>query len=149
MPKKKRLQTNKCNFTAVKSGVSHPYNSMGIHILADFFGVECRKQLLNETRQLTEVAMEAALLGRHRILKNLSYSFKPEGATIVLLLAESHLSIHTYPEHAFTSVDLYSCGRTAKPRVTIGFLLKSFKPKSWKIIQITRGNSNTEVFEIT
>ena len=55
------------------------------------------------------------------IVKELRHDFTPQGCTYLALLSESHLAIHTYPEHDYISVDLYTCGGRADARAAVGY----------------------------
>lgn len=80
---------------------------MGVHVLANFFG--CPEEILTRrepiARLLSEVAEEAGLSP----LKQEFHQFQPAGVTGFLLLAESHLSIHTWPEHGSMAIDIFCC----------------------------------------
>ncbi|MCB9730188.1 MAG: S-adenosylmethionine decarboxylase [Deltaproteobacteria bacterium] len=72
-------------------------------------------------------ALVAGLLARARehlsVLGELVHRFEPHGITALLVLSESHLSLHTYPEHAFVSLDLYLCNPAAEPHAILDALL--------------------------
>ena len=58
----------------------------------------------------------------------LDHHFDPQGSSGVILLAESHLAWHTWPEHEFISLDIYTCGNTAMPRRAVDFLVDQLQP---------------------
>ena len=60
------------------------------------------------------------------------------GITGVVMLAESHMSIHTWPEHGYAAVDIFMCG-DCDPKSTLETLMELFKPKSYSINELTRG----------
>ncbi len=82
--------------------------ALGLHILADLHGVS--PDLIDRVeaiKNLLETAVRVAGLTK---ISSHYYQFQPHGATGVILLAESHISIHTWPEHGLATVDVYPCG---------------------------------------
>lgn len=84
---------------------------VGLHVTLDFY--ECDPALLHDGQRLRSALLAAAKMGRFRVLGEAHHSFEPHGFSCVLLLAESHLSIHTWPELRFAAVDIFSCRKTA------------------------------------
>ncbi len=82
---------------------------MGQHGLLDLYGVD--KALLCDEQQISHYLTEAAHLAGATILQSHFHSFGVhDGVTGVLLLSESHMSIHTWPEHQFAAIDIFMCG---------------------------------------
>ena len=81
---------------------------LGRHLLMDFY--DCNIQLLNDDTYLEEALHRAALAAGAHVLSTHFHRFSPQGITGVLSLRESHFAIHTWPEHRFAAVDLFSCG---------------------------------------
>ncbi len=82
--------------------------SLGRHLLLDFY--DCSPQLLNDDTYLEQALRRAATAAGAHVLSAHFHRFSPQGITGVLSLRESHLAIHTWPEHCFAAVDLFSCG---------------------------------------
>ncbi|HID17801.1 TPA: adenosylmethionine decarboxylase [Candidatus Bathyarchaeota archaeon] len=80
-----------------------------IHIIAEFFGVDSRK--IAKAGRLKEVLDEVVAKSRLKPISSLSHQFEPFGATCLYLLKESHLCVHTWPEHSYLTVDLFSCDK--------------------------------------
>lgn len=103
--------------------------TIGVHVLANLKG--CHTDFLNKSdvvlRMLNEVVSEAKL---NKVGETV-HQFEPQGATAVILLAESHISIHTWPEHNFAAVDIFTCGKEGDAEKTFEILLKKFKPKEY------------------
>lgn len=112
------------------------YGTKGLHILADFWGMEAGK--LDDLGYLMKSLNEAARISGATILGGIHHKFNPFGVTVVLLLSESHLSIHTYPEHGYASIDCYTCGN-ADPQKAIDYLIDELKPVHKQIRIIKRG----------
>lgn len=86
------------------------YEFTGRHLIASYFG--CDSEALTNKAKLTE-AMKSAVKASGALLLNfVEHEFAEGGVTLVMLLAESHSSIHTYPEHGACFVDLFTCGHT-------------------------------------
>lgn len=113
------------------------YMTEGIHILCDAFGVD--KGILDDLDFL-EMTMVQGVEKCGATVKGIQHQkFEPNGVTILLLLSESHFSIHTYPEHQFASIDCYTCGQHADPEIAVKHLLEKLKPETHKAISVKRG----------
>ncbi len=84
------------------------YLFRGKHFIASYAG--CDEKALTDVEQLRTVMEDAAKQSGATILDSSYYVFPPDGLTMVILLSESHASIHTYPEHKSCFVDLFTCG---------------------------------------
>jgi S-adenosylmethionine decarboxylase len=73
------------------------------------------------------------------VLSVQSKQFEPQGATVLVLLSESHLSIHTYPEKGFAALDCYTCGETVDPQIAISHMLSILKPEKYYLKNWIRG----------
>ena len=81
--------------------------SMGVHVLANFFA--CPEPLLTQKERVAELLAEVVREAGLRPLKQEFHQFQPTGVTGFVLLAESHLSVHTWPEHRSMAVDIFCC----------------------------------------
>lgn len=72
------------------------------------------------------------------ILKIAEHKFEPQGITIIILLAESHMSLHSFPEKNYCAIDCFTCG-IMDPMIGINYLTQNFKSKIFKIKKIIRG----------
>jgi S-adenosylmethionine decarboxylase len=115
------------------------YNSYGRHILADVYGVNAK--LLDDLAGLTTLLVDAANDCGATVLGVESKHFDPSGVTVLVLLSESHVSIHTYPDLGFAAVDCYTCGDIADPQKAIDYILEVLKPKKVYMKRHTRGMS--------
>ena len=109
----------------------------GSHLLADLFGVAA--DLLRDQIALDVLLRGAAIGAGARVLGSHFHSFgADEGVTGVVLLAESHLSIHTWPESGFAAVDIFMCG-AADPGVALEILVGALEPARRRIETVNRG----------
>lgn len=82
-------------------------NGLGLHILMEFH--KCSSDILNNLNIL-EIAMnDAANVSGSTIIKSVFHQFAPQGVTGVVIIAESHLAIHTWPEHNYAAIDFFTC----------------------------------------
>jgi len=101
--------------------------SIGRHCIAEL-GEGCSK-LLNDEDYIKHCLREAAIESGATFLSVTSHKFEPQGVTAVALLSESHISIHTWPEHGYAAVDAFTCGTHCNPEVAISYLKHCFKLK--------------------
>ena len=84
------------------------YESSGKHMICDFKGIK-NNGLLNNMDQLNVMLKQICIDNEFQILNEIQYKFEPIGCSILFLLSESHLSIHTFPEKNHMSFDIYTC----------------------------------------
>jgi S-adenosylmethionine decarboxylase len=84
------------------------YKSSGKHMICDFKGIK-NEELLNNIDKLKYVLKQICIDNDFQILNDMQYKFEPIGCSIIFLLSESHLSIHTFPEKNHMSFDIYTC----------------------------------------
>ncbi|MEH6437573.1 adenosylmethionine decarboxylase [Massilia sp. DD77] len=117
--------------------MSTPHRPAGIHLLADLAGVE--PALLLDAAAIDALLREAALAAGARILHSHFHTFGPGmGVTGVLLLAESHISIHTWPEHGFAAADIFMCGE-AQPLRALDIIERALSPATRTVRTVERG----------
>ena len=111
--------------------------AVGQHILADLHGVEPR--LLRDATAMEGLLREAACAAGARVLGSHFHSFGLEGGvTGVVLLAESHISVHTWPESMFAAADIFMCGAADAERA-LALLLRALAPARHGIQTAARG----------
>jgi len=109
----------------------------GIHLLADLHGIEA--SLLTDAERIDALLREAALAAGARILHSHFHTFGPGmGITGVLLLAESHISIHTWPEVGFAAADIFMCG-AARPQLALDVIDQALAPGAREVKIVERG----------
>jgi S-adenosylmethionine decarboxylase len=121
------------------------YSTFGRHVAVDTWGVQF--DLLNDAEFLKKEMIEAAEACGATVLSVQAKQFSPQGATVLVLLSESHLSIHTYPERGFAALDCYTCGETVDPQVAIDYLVSVLKPEKTYAKKLVRGTGELQVVE--
>jgi S-adenosylmethionine decarboxylase len=112
------------------------FDTVGAHVLADFWG--CQFEKLDDAELLMNSLKQAAKSAKMTILGEESYKFTPQGFTGLLLLSESHISIHTYPERGYAAIDVYTCGGGMTQKA-IDFLKEVLQPAHVQQMLVQRG----------
>ena len=95
------------------------------HLLLELY--KCDYEKLDDESFLRCTINNAAKLANAKVLDLISNKFDPQGVTAIALLAESHLSIHTWPESRYSAVDIFTCGQNMKPDLACQFLIESLR----------------------
>ncbi len=122
--KMEKYQTNNVNETK------------GFHYLIDFENITFDK--LNDIKYLDDIFITTIKLSKMNLISKKFHNFKPQGITGFYLLAESHLSFHTWPEKGQLSLDLYTCGDDKFAQEGIKFILDKFKTSKYKLNKLPR-----------
>ncbi len=115
----------------------HP--AVGQHYILELYN--CEPNGLNDEQFVRQAVIDAAVRAGATLLQVNSHCFSPCGVTALGLLAESHLSIHTWPETGYVAIDLFTCGHTATPQKACTFLTDYFKAVRHNTIIVPRGHS--------
>jgi len=86
---------------------------MGDHYLLNLYG--CNSYKLNDEKLIKKLLHDAAYCAKMTVLNTMTHKFYPQGVTGIVMLAESHISIHTWPEEGKAAVDVYTCGSNQAP----------------------------------
>ncbi|MCD6084741.1 MAG: adenosylmethionine decarboxylase [Desulfurococcales archaeon] len=100
------------------------YRVYGRHVYGSLYG--CDPELLSSPDYLKKVIIGAAKVGRMTLLDVKYWHIYP-GVSLVAIILESHITIHTWPEHEFATVDVYSCGKGTDPEVAFKYIAKALK----------------------
>ena len=93
------------------------------HFLLELY--RCDYEKLNDESFLRCTLNNAAKFANATVLNLVSNKFEPQGVTAIALLAESHLSIHTWPEEYYSAVDIFTCGKNMKPDASCKYLIQA------------------------
>lgn len=113
----------------------------GVHILADFY--ECRSEELDNVPLIRRYMHEAAVKSRATIVEECFHRFEPHGVSGVVVIQESHLTIHTWPEHRYASIDLFTCGWRIDPWAAFDYLKETLRCDNVEYRDLSRGIRNT------
>ena len=106
------------------------------HLLLDLYRCDCEK--LNDESFLRCILNRSAKLANATVLNLTSNKFEPQGVTAIALLAESHISIHTWPESNYSAVDIFTCGQNMMPELASQYLIESLVAKEHSLRVIDR-----------
>ncbi|MDO8424474.1 MAG: adenosylmethionine decarboxylase [bacterium] len=118
-----------------KSGKNKKHKYSGIHFLAEFWN----GRIIDDAEKIREILVEAVKRANNTPLEFVVHKFHPQGVTGIVLLAESHISIHTWPEFNYVALDIYTCGDKSLPLKALEYLKSEFQPKRFEISKIKRG----------
>jgi S-adenosylmethionine decarboxylase proenzyme len=117
-------------------------SAFGRHILAEYF--ECGCTYLDSEGAIRNFMLEAARRTGATIVGSIFHHFSPQGVSGVVIIAESHLAIHTWPEFRYVSVDLFTCGTKVDPWIGFEYLKEKLQSKRWASKEIIRGTVKGE-----
>ena len=108
----------------------------GKHILLELY--QCDNQKLNDESFLRCTLSKAAKFANATVLNLISNKFEPQGVTAIALLAESHISIHTWPESNYSAVDIFTCGQNMMPELASKYLVEALNAEDHLLRVIER-----------
>jgi len=111
--------------------------TLGRHILVEFYG--CTPDIMNDVIKIEQSMVNAAIEARATVINSTFHHFSPYGVSGVVVIQESHLAIHTWPEYRYAAVDIFTCGDEVNPWVSFDFLKKAFEADYGSAIEINRG----------
>jgi len=111
--------------------------ALGKHLLLEL--KDCNHELLNDIAYLKTALSEVATQIGATVVKDSFYQFTPQGVSGVVIIAESHISIHTWPEHNYAAVDVFTCGDVIEPKNADKPLTEKLKAGSATYIELKRG----------
>ena len=106
------------------------------HLLLELY--RCDYEKLNDESFLRCSLNRAAKLANATVLNLISNKFEPQGVTAIALLAESHMSIHTWPESNYSAVDIFTCGQNMLPEFASQYLIEAMKAEEHTLRVIER-----------
>ncbi|MEL6697454.1 MAG: adenosylmethionine decarboxylase [Bacteroidota bacterium] len=110
---------------------------LGLHVLVEYYDID--PALGSKAAFVEEVMLSAAQTADMQYLHHYFHQFSPFGVTGIVAVQESHLSIHTWPEHTYAAVDVFTCGNEDALKMAIEEIGKKLKARHWKILEVPRG----------
>jgi len=111
--------------------------ALGRHILVEFFN--CNSDILNDVNRIEEYMVNAAKTAEATIINSTFHHFSPYGVSGVVVIQESHLAIHTWPEFRYAAVDIFTCGDVIDPWIGYDELKRNFEAEQGSAMEINRG----------
>jgi S-adenosylmethionine decarboxylase len=112
-------------------------DTRGRHVIAELDG--CDPDLLAQVERVRDLMIEAARAAGATPLADSMHEFAGGGVSGFVLLAESHISIHTWPEHGYAAVDIYTCGAHTMPDLACGYLAQHLGCEVLRTTALDRG----------
>ncbi|AJC74545.1 S-adenosylmethionine decarboxylase [Pseudothermotoga hypogea DSM 11164 = NBRC 106472] len=115
--------------------------SLGRHLIAEFY--DCDPQAIDDVEFVEEKMKNAAIIAGATIVGSSFHRFLPYGVSGVVVISESHLTIHTWPEYRYAAIDLFTCGEDTDPWKAFEYLKQVFKAKRTQVFEHLRGDYRT------
>ena len=112
-------------------------NILGSHILIEAY--DCDPEILDDIEVVEETMVDAALKAGAEVREVAFHKFSPQGVSGVVVISESHLSVHTWPEFGYAAVDVFTCGDTVDPIVAVDHIRDRFKARRALTSEVKRG----------
>ncbi len=112
-------------------------NALGHHILCEFY--DCDALSIGKADTVEQLMLDAATLSGATIVNHCFHQFSPYGVSGVVVIAESHLAIHTWPEYGYAAVDLFTCGDSIDGWTAFEHLKNGFSSKRVEQKEFFRG----------
>ncbi|MCE5195138.1 MAG: adenosylmethionine decarboxylase [Nitrospiraceae bacterium] len=112
-------------------------HALGKHLLVEL--KDCDPEIIKSLEKVKNAMVSAAKKARATIIDVSFHEFSPFGISGMVIIAESHLSIHTWPEYGYAAVDIFTCGDIIKPEAAANFLIEKFKCKNPSVVEMKRG----------
>ncbi len=111
--------------------------ALGRQILVEFY--DCDPELLKDEKYIATAMVESCRIGKATVVANTFHSFSPFGVSGVVVIAESHVAIHTWPEYGYAAVDIFTCGETIEPWMLFHHLKDALKSQHASNMELKRG----------
>jgi S-adenosylmethionine decarboxylase len=100
---------------------------------------DCDPEAINNLEVVKASMVEAAKRAQATIVDVVFHEFNPVGISGVVVIAESHLAIHTWPEHRYAAVDVFSCGEVLQPELAADYLVEQLGAARASVVELQRG----------
>ncbi|MFG6116486.1 adenosylmethionine decarboxylase [Halobacillus sp. MO56] len=118
-------------------------DTMGRHVIAELWN--CNMDKLNDINYIEKVFVDAALRAGAEVREVAFHKFAPHGVSGVVIISESHLTIHSFPEHGYASIDVYTCGDRIDPNVAADYIVEALDAQTNESVEVPRGMGPVEV----
>lgn len=112
------------------------YATLALHLLVEYW--HCDAAVLDDSERLLALLQDAAAAAGTTVIHTYGHRFSPQGVSVVVVIQESHLSIHTWPEQGYAAVDFYTCG-SGSPSAAHEVLLRGLAAETCRALLIRRG----------
>ena len=120
--------------------------SLGNHLIVEMY--DCDTKIINNHDMVEDILVEAAKVAGAHVVSQVFHKFNPHGVSGVVVISESHLSIHTWPEFGYCAIDVFTCGETIDNMKAVNYMKQMFKSKSVSVMEMKRGVLNLPVAQV-
>ncbi|HLN46881.1 MAG TPA: adenosylmethionine decarboxylase [Magnetospirillaceae bacterium] len=131
-----------CSFTLWGVGLLKAPGALGTHIIVELS--DCNPKILADVDKVANILVAAAKEANAEVLQTAFHRFTPQGVSGVVVIAESHLSIHTWPEYGYAAMDIYTCGDKTDPWKACRYAAAEFQAKQMLTTEVRRGMTNED-----
>lgn len=110
---------------------------LGRHVIAELTG--CDPVVLDDLKKLRKIFKTAAEKAGATIVRSVFHRYHPQGVSGVIVIAESHLSVHTWPEYGYAAVDCFTCGDTVDPHKGLDYIAQKLEVTDMYVKEVARG----------
>jgi S-adenosylmethionine decarboxylase len=131
------IRSSSSFFNSQLKGGGGLLHALGTHLLVELR--DCNPDILKDLNRVKGALVSAAKEAKATIIDVSFHEFNPFGISGMVVIAESHLSIHTWPEYAYAAVDIFTCGEVIRPAVAAKYLIEQFESKNPSVVEMKRG----------
>lgn len=110
--------------------------TIGFHYVVEAAG--CDEEILQSADRIREIFLKAAKIGNMEVKASYFFKFSPTGVSGMVIVAESHISIHTWPELGYAALDVYTCG-DSDPEKAVDYILERIGARHAHVSEVRRG----------
>jgi len=106
---------------------------VGKHVFGNLYGID--PKIASDEGRLREIVLEAVRLSKTKLVELKSWSFggRKGGVSVIALVEESHIALHTWVEYGYATVDVYTCGEYSDPWAAFKHIVKELRPKYYTV----------------
>jgi S-adenosylmethionine decarboxylase len=118
---------------------------LGKHLIIELF--DCDSRIISDLKAVEKHLIEAVRLSGATIIRSFFHLFPPGGISGIVVVAESHFSIHTWPEYGYSALDIFTCGDRIKSQEALNYLKKHLKARNSSTMELQRGPSGPALIQ--
>ena len=111
--------------------------ALGTHVLLELF--QCEPKKLEDRDYVAKVLVKAAKKAKAKIVDTFFHQFNPTGVSGIVVIEESHFTVHTWPEHGFVAIDFFFCSEKVDIQEAVNVIRQSFEPGYMSFLEVKRG----------
>jgi S-adenosylmethionine decarboxylase len=111
--------------------------SLGNHVIAELY--DCDASTLKEAKKVEKILLKAVDISGANMVESVIHEFNPYGVSGVIVIEESHFSVHTWPEYGYCALDIFTCGTEVDYHSALNYIKEAFNAKNISVSEIKRG----------